>query len=174
MMLSHAAAVQRAIREAQRDNAAFQQRTALAELYAAQRRPSAPTAAGVVTPAVAPTGATYRVSNRDVVLGLRVGERLMLVDDQDSKTSEFVMAIDALLRKAREALGPERGASLSTNVGRTPATLTLTRAMRSSGDERAGGAMGAEDAPMITITYKETPEARPQEVDAIGRLDWRL
>lgn len=132
----HALAVQRAIATAQRDNAAF--------LKSA--------------PAPAATGKSYRVSTNDVVLGLRAGEKLMLVDDQDSKTGNFVTAIDALLRKARTALGEGAESSISTAIGNTNASLTLTRDVDG----------------VITIVYKERPSATAVQVDPIGVLKWRV
>lgn len=139
MSTQHALAVQRAIAQAQRDNQAFLQREALA-----------------VAPE--PTGVLHSVSAEDAVIGLRIGGRLMLVDKQENKAGSFVSAIDALLSKARTALGDEEGASLSTPVGKTQSMLTIVRG--------AGG--------KVQIYFQDKEALPRQAVDAIGKLDWQV
>ena len=154
--MAHALAVQRAIQGAQRDNQAFLQREALASLHAS-------THTGIATVksvAPTPTGVTHTVSKEDVVLGLRIGEKLMLVDKQDNKVGTFVTAVDALITKARTALGAETGSSMQTTIGGTASTLTIVRGQGN------GGA--------IQMYFQESPTAPRQAVDAIGKLDWRL
>ena len=91
------------------------------------------------------------------MLGIRIGEQLMLVDDQDMKTGVFVTTIEALLRKARVAL-VNNASSVSTRIENTDSTLTLTR------DEDGA----------IKITFQDRPSGPKTSVDAIGRLDWKL
>ena len=148
MRPSQAVAVQRAIARAKQDNGTFWRREAEATTGAT---------VGAHVPAM-PTGAVHSVSKEDVVLGLRIGSRLMLVDAKDNKTGVFVTAIDALLTKARTALDEEEGASIATPVGDTSSSLTLVRGKRG----------------VIQIFYREQPSAPQQVVDAIGRLDWQL
>ena len=59
-----------------------------------------------------------RVTQEDVMLGLRIGDRLVIIDEADNKNSDIVRAVDGLLTKAKQAVDVQgrKGFSMSTEV----------------------------------------------------------
>ena len=151
--ISHGTAVQMAIKQAQVNNRAFLQSMAAAEAEAA------PCTTGTTAGATASTGShIYEVASNDAVLALRVGDRMMIVDHPDAKTSEFIQSVDLLMRNASGMASKAPPWELETAIGNTDARLKVH--------------MAADKT--VTMTYMKNANASPVQVDPIGRLDWKF
>jgi len=92
----HARAVRKAIHTARAVN---EQWTTLAHVPAS---PTVPAATVVPTVSTGAKASFINVSPHDVMLGLRVGTKLVVVDEANNKNSDLVRAIDALLTRAKK------------------------------------------------------------------------
>lgn len=141
-MHAHAHAVRTAIERAKRDNAAW--------LTATKQHASAPTGGhmaghmddAVLGSAALPPGIKYHsVSESDILLGLRIGSRLVLIDNQRNKTSELVRAVDGILVQAKRLAQADPGQPLElmTSVDGTDRVM-----VKLSATPLGGGRMDTE------------------------------
>ena len=118
--VSHATAVQMAIKQAQINNRAFLA-SAAASTTGAAPLPLKRAMTGAYT-----TGShLFEVSSARVVLALRVGDAFVVVDHDSAKTSELVKAVDALLLKASTMKGKPTPYELETVVDDEASRLAL-------------------------------------------------
>jgi len=108
----HARAVRQAISTARAVN---EQWTALANVPAS---PTVPSATVVPTVSTGSKATFINVSPKDVMLGLRVGTKLVVIDDQNNKISDLVRAVDGLLTRAKKMIDADGRSrvSLATDV----------------------------------------------------------
>ena len=120
--LSHAVAVRQAILAAQRDNQRWMQAEQQQTATTGSPCAGAPVGAPAPPPPPPPNGTdSYHndtriggdirkptkavfteVSSNDVLLGLRIGNKLIILDDQQNKYATIVQAVDGLLQKAKK------------------------------------------------------------------------
>lgn len=109
----HARAVREAISTARAVN---EQWTTLKNAPAS---PAAPLATVVSTVSTGSKASFINVSPNDVMLGLRIGTKLVVIDDHNNKNSDIVRAVDGLLTRAKKILADGRSrVSFTTDVQR--------------------------------------------------------
>jgi hypothetical protein len=133
-MHAHAHAVRTAIARAQRDNATW---------LTAEKQSSA--TGGHMEDASRdlslPRGLKYHtVSGNEVILGLRTGSHLLLIDDTENKTSDLVRAVDGIVLQAKRVLqaDPDQPLELKTSVDGTDKLMVMLTATPMGGGRVAG------------------------------------
>ena len=108
-----------------------------------------------------PTKAVYTdVSDQDVLLGLRIGTKLIIIDAQKNKYSDIVQAVDGLLQKAKKLADADgsKTISVSTSIdGNSRVLLEATPTRK-----------GLE----TKLFYIDG--VRKQEIAPIGQVNWYL
>jgi hypothetical protein len=146
--VSHATQVQVAIKQAQIDNRTFLNSVATGSASTQSVQAAHSTGASHI----------YEVAYNDAIVALRVGDRMMIVDHQDHKASDFVRTVEALMQKAHALRNKTPPWELETQIGQTGSRLKVH--------------MAADNT--VTMTYQKDASASPVQVDPIGRLDWKL
>lgn len=163
-MHAHAHAVRTAIERAKCDNAAW--------LTAEKQQASAQTGGhmaghmddAVMGSAALPRGIKYHaVSGNEVLLGLRFGGRLVLIDEAANKTSELVRAVDGILVQAKRLAqaDPDQPLELMTSVDGTDRVM-----VKLSATPLGGGRMDAE-LHMLNNGVKT-------RMEPVGVVEWKL
>ena len=100
------------------------------------------------------------VSPNDVLLALRIGSRLVVIDSPENKNSDFVRAVDALLVRAKKAtsMDPLPSFTMSTDVdGKATVSIQVVPTEKGS----------------ATTLYYENGLTK-ERIDPIGVVNWFL
>lgn len=152
----HARAVRDAIQTARQANEQW------TVLETAPSSPTVPSAMMVPTTSTGATASFVNVTPHDVMLGLRVGTKLVIIDDGNNKNSDLVRAVDGLLTKARKMAQADgrRRISLATDVQHQEGTRVSVEVVPT--------AKGSE----VTMHYENG--ATRERIQPIGVVDFFL